>query len=122
MVRLGYLKEEVSHNANFDCVFFPPTIVDFGYILNRDPKPFPPPVKVSKEMVDCMGGPSSPNYARFRQLCFTAFSILRKNSSLILNLIGLMTDANVGDIKVEPDRAVPKVGSTAGRIRSPHKR
>ncbi|PWN29560.1 phosphatidylinositol 3-kinase [Jaminaea rosea] len=83
--------------------------VDFGYILNRDPKPFPPPVKVSKEMVDCMGGTTSTHYARFRQLCFTAFSILRKNSGLILNLIGLMVDANVGDIKVEPDRAVAKV-------------
>ena len=83
--------------------------VDFGYILNRDPKPFPPPVKVAKEMVDCMGGTASPHYARFRQLCFTAFSILRKNSGLILNLIGLMVDANLGDIKVEPDRAVAKV-------------
>jgi len=60
-------------------------------------------------MVDCMGGPTSPNHARFRQLCFTAFSILRKNANLILNLVGLMQDAPVGDIKVEPDRAVGKV-------------
>ncbi|CAO1628163.1 unnamed protein product [Parajaminaea phylloscopi] len=83
--------------------------VDFGYILNRDPKPFPPPVKVAKEMVDCMGGTTSLHYKRFRQLCFTAFSILRKNSGLILNLVGMMVDANVGDIKIEPDRAVAKV-------------
>ena len=27
--------------------------IDFGYILGRDPKPFPPPMKLSKEMV-CM--------------------------------------------------------------------
>ncbi|CAO1623439.1 unnamed protein product [Sympodiomycopsis kandeliae] len=83
--------------------------VDFGYILNRDPKPFPPPVKLSKEMVEGMGGPTSANYARFRQLCFTAFSILRKNANLILNLIALMQDASVGDIKIEPDKAVGKV-------------
>ena len=25
--------------------------VDFGYILGRDPKPFPPPMKLNKEMV-----------------------------------------------------------------------
>ena len=25
--------------------------IDFGYILGRDPKPFPPPMKLSKEMV-----------------------------------------------------------------------
>lgn len=60
-------------------------------------------------MVEGMGGPTSPNYARFRQLCFTAFEILRKNANLILNLVALMQDASVGDIKVEPDRAVGKV-------------
>ena len=25
--------------------------IDFGYILGRDPKPFPPPMKLNKEMV-----------------------------------------------------------------------
>lgn len=30
--------------------------IDFGYILGRDPKPMPPPMKLSKEMVDAMGG------------------------------------------------------------------
>lgn len=73
--------------------------VDFGYILGRDPKPFPPPVKVCKEMVDCMGGPQSPHYMRFKNFCFTAFTILRKSANLILNLVSLMVDANIPDIK-----------------------
>ncbi|KAK0480262.1 atypical/PIKK/PI3K protein kinase [Armillaria novae-zelandiae] len=73
--------------------------VDFGYILGRDPKPFPPAVKVCKEMVDGMGGAQSPHYARFKNFCFTAFSILRKNANLILNLVSLMVDANIPDIK-----------------------
>ncbi|KAF9463883.1 atypical/PIKK/PI3K protein kinase [Collybia nuda] len=73
--------------------------VDFGYILGRDPKPFPPPVKVCKEMVDGMGGAQSPHYARFKNFCFTAFSILRKSANLILNLVALMVDANIPDIK-----------------------
>ena len=30
--------------------------IDFGYILGRDPKPFPPPMKLCKEMVEAMGG------------------------------------------------------------------
>ena len=29
--------------------------IDFGFILGRDPKPFPPPVKLTKEMVVAMG-------------------------------------------------------------------
>lgn len=73
--------------------------VDFGYILGRDPKPFPPQVKVCKEMVDGMGGAQSVHYARFRALCFTAFSILRKSANLILNLVALMADANIPDLR-----------------------
>ena len=74
-------------------------LVDFGYILGRDPKPFPPQVKVCKEMVDGMGGAQSPHYARFKNFCFTAFTILRKSTNLILNLVTLMVDANIPDIK-----------------------
>ncbi|KAG1740390.1 kinase-like domain-containing protein [Suillus occidentalis] len=73
--------------------------VDFGYILGRDPKPFPPPVKVCKEMVDGMGGAQSTHYTRFKNYCFTAFTILRKSANLILNLVALMVDANIPDIK-----------------------
>jgi len=83
--------------------------VDFGYILGRDPKPFPPPMKLCKEMVEAMGGASSPQYQCFRSFCFSTFSILRKTSNLILNLFGLMVDANIKDIAIEPDKAVMKV-------------
>ncbi|CAG7852601.1 Phosphatidylinositol 3-kinase vps34 Short=PI3-kinase vps34; Short=PI3K vps34; Short=PtdIns-3-kinase vps34; AltName: Full=Vacuolar protein sorting-associated protein 34 [Serendipita indica DSM 11827] len=73
--------------------------VDFGYILGRDPKPFPPPVKLCKEMVQAMGGAQSAHYQRFNRLCYTAFTILRKHSNLIINLVSLMVDANIPDIK-----------------------
>lgn len=61
-------------------------------------------------MVDAMGGPSSPHYNRFKSLCYTAFIGLRKNANLILNLIALMVEANIQDIRLEPDKAVLKVG------------
>lgn len=83
--------------------------VDFGYILGRDPKPFPPPVKVCKEMVEAMGGTSSVYYVRFKKLCHTAYACLRKNANLILNLVSLMVDANIPDIRSEPDKAVLKI-------------
>lgn len=83
--------------------------MDFGYILGRDPKPYPPPVKVCKEMVDAMGGPGSAHYGRFQSLCYTAFIGLRKNANLILNLVALMVDAGIQDIQLEPDKAVWKV-------------
>jgi len=60
-------------------------------------------------MIDAMGGTTSPHYLRFRNLCSTAFSNLRKNANLILNLVALMVHSGVQDIKFEPDAAVGKV-------------
>ncbi|KAJ9083953.1 Phosphatidylinositol (PI) 3-kinase [Entomophthora muscae] len=83
--------------------------IDFGYFLGRDPKPFPPPMKLCKEMIEAMGGSSSVQYTKFLTYCFVAFNSLRKSSSLILNLLSLMLDANIPDIAIEPDKAVMKV-------------
>ena len=83
--------------------------IDFGYILGRDPKPFPPPMKLSKEMVEGMGGTASEHYQAFRKQCFTAFLHLRRYANLILNLFSLMVDASVPDIALEPDKTVMKV-------------
>lgn len=83
--------------------------IDFGYILGRDPKPLPPPMKLSKEMVEAMGGDSSEHYHEFRKQCYTAFLHLRRHANLILNLFSLMVDASVPDIALEPDKAVKKV-------------
>ncbi|KAJ6092592.1 Phosphatidylinositol 3-kinase [Penicillium sp. IBT 16267x] len=82
---------------------------DFGFILGRDPKPFAPMMKLCKEMVEGMGGTTSPHYLQFKQYCFTAYTTLRKSANLILNLFSLMVDANIPDIRVEPDKAVFKV-------------
>lgn len=66
-------------------------------------------MKLCKDMVDGMGGAKSAHYTAFKQYCFTAYTTLRKSSNLILNLFALMVDANIPDIKLEPDKAVLKV-------------
>ncbi|RWS16309.1 phosphatidylinositol 3-kinase catalytic subunit type 3-like protein [Dinothrombium tinctorium] len=83
--------------------------IDFGYILGRDPKPFPPPMKLSREMVEAMGGVNSEHYQQFKKLCYTAFLHLRRHANLILNLFNLMVDATIPDIALEPDKMVKKV-------------
>jgi phosphatidylinositol 3-kinase len=83
--------------------------IDFGYILGRDPKYMPPPMKLSKEMVEAMGGLQSDHYQEFRKLCYTAFLHLRRHANLILNLFSLMVGASVPDIALEPDKTVKKV-------------
>ncbi|KAK6540811.1 Phosphatidylinositol (PI) 3-kinase [Orbilia ellipsospora] len=82
---------------------------DFGFILGHDPKIFAPQMKLCKEMVDGMGGSDSVLFKQFKGYCFTAFTILRKNASLILNLWTLMVDAGIPDVEREPDTAVLKV-------------
>ena len=83
--------------------------IDFGFILGRDPKPLPPPMKLSKEMIDGFGGEKSEHYQEFKKECYTAFLSLRRYANLILNLFSLMVDASVPDIALEPDKTVKKV-------------
>lgn len=83
--------------------------IDFGYILGRDPKPMPPPMKLSKEMVEAMGGVNSEYHHEFRKQCFSAFLHLRRHANVMLNLFSLMVDASVPDIALEPDKSVKKV-------------
>jgi phosphatidylinositol 3-kinase len=69
----------------------------------------PPPMKLSKEMIEGFGGVNSEHYQQFRRECYTAFLYLRRHANLILNLFGLMVDASVPDIALEPDKTVKKV-------------
>jgi len=77
--------------------------IDFGYILGRDPKPLPPPMKLCREMVEAMGGAGSPHYEDFKTICCEAFNLLRKSSGLILNLFMLMVDGGIHDLASEHD-------------------
>ncbi|KDD73211.1 hypothetical protein H632_c2423p0, partial [Helicosporidium sp. ATCC 50920] len=80
--------------------------IDFGYMFGRDPKPFPPPMKLCREMVDAMGGPGAPHYAAFTTFCTEAYNLLRKSSGLLLGLVHLMAGANVPDIAPDPAGAL----------------
>lgn len=75
--------------------------IDFGYIFGRDPKPLPPPFRITKEMVEGMGGTDSPEYRLFCSLAGQAYNVLRRHAGLILNLLHLMSDAGIEDLPSE---------------------
>jgi len=75
----------------------------------RDPKPFPPPMKLCKEMVDAMGGANAAPYRRFRSMACEAYNILRKNAGLILSLVHLMAGASITDVRLDPEKALLKL-------------
>jgi len=78
--------------------------IDFGFILGRDPKPWPPPMKLSPEMIEGMGS----SIQHFKIYCCNAYNTLRKSSNLILNLVTLMIDAGIEHIN-QRDKSVLKV-------------
>ena len=72
--------------------------IDFGYILGKDPKPMPPPIKLCKEMVECMGGRNSKGYSDFQQKCVNAYWVLRENARVIVNMFYLMIDSGIPEL------------------------
>ena len=69
--------------------------IDFGYILGKECKPFPPPMKLCKEIVECMGGKGSNQYQDFTKLCCECYNTIRKSSKLIMNLFQMIINSNI---------------------------
>ena len=78
-------------------------------MAGRDPKPFPPPMKLNKEMIDAMGGADSDQYRKFRTLACEAYNILRKSASLLVSLFHLMAGASIPDVQSDPEKAMLKL-------------
>lgn len=83
--------------------------IDFGFIFGADPKLLPPPFKLTKEMVEGMGGLESVHYLRFKTYCCQAYNWLRKSADLILNLLSLMVDAGIEELTNDPETTLQKV-------------
>ena len=66
--------------------------IDFGYAMGEDPKPYPPPFKLNKQMINVFAGGYR---SRFISRCVAYYLYLRKKAKLFLNLMYLMIDANL---------------------------
>nr|CAB3461580.1 unnamed protein product [Digitaria exilis] len=91
--------------------------IDFAFILGRDPKPFPSPMKLCKEMVEAMGGAESQYYTKFKSYCCEAYNILRKSSNLILNLFKLMGGSNIPCISCVESAGLKGIGQLQQKFR-----
>ena len=69
--------------------------IDFGYIFGKDPKPFPPPFKLSPGMVKGMGNQKSEEFRRFCRYCCEAYNRVRSQGNVILALTSMMADADI---------------------------
>lgn len=72
--------------------------VDYGFILGKDPKPLPPLVRLTKEMIEGFGGSESAGYSTFLEHCVAAFRILRRFAPLLIAVFSLICDSGLPGI------------------------
>uniref|UniRef100_A0A7S2G6Z9 Phosphatidylinositol 3-kinase n=1 Tax=Octactis speculum TaxID=3111310 RepID=A0A7S2G6Z9_9STRA len=78
--------------------------IDFGFILGDDPKKkffTPPPFRITRSMIDAMGGQDSEYFTEFCKHAIGAFLELRKHAYLIMSLLRLMKDAGIDALQTE---------------------
>jgi len=83
--------------------------IDFGYILGKDPKLYPPPMKLCKQMVECMGGKNSKGYEDFKKRCVDAYLYLRSNARLVVNMFYLMIHCGINELSESPEHVLNKL-------------
>lgn len=90
-----FLQIKDRHNANILIDNLGHVIhIDFGFLLSNAPgsgiKFEKAPFKLTKEFVDCMGGPNSKTFSKFRKLLWRGFAALVKHSQKIIILVEMM--------------------------------
>lgn len=73
--------------------------IDYGYILGSDPKfgvlGMTPAMRITKDIIDAMGGLESTGYLEFKAHCKDIYKVLRRYTSLFMSLLSIMTDQNL---------------------------
>lgn len=83
--------------------------IDFGFMFGKDPKPFPPPFRLTPEMVAAMGGMQHQDFEMFMSYATRAFNVLRGSADIILGALEMMIDAGIPDMRDHPRRAIAEV-------------
>jgi Phosphatidylinositol 3- and 4-kinase/Phosphoinositide 3-kinase family, accessory domain (PIK domain)/FYVE zinc finger len=61
--------------------------IDFGFILGQDPKPLMPLMRITKDMIDCLGGKGHADYERFVNYSIRIYLCLRRHAGIFFQLI-----------------------------------
>lgn len=69
--------------------------IDFSYIFGKDPKFFPPLMKLIQEMICAMGGTSSESFEVFNTYICAKYVTLRKYAKSLISLISLAANSGL---------------------------
>jgi len=68
--------------------------IDYSFCIGHDPKPFYPSIRITKEMIDMIGGENSINYKYFIENCNKYYNCIRKYTNVISLMIYLLYNIN----------------------------
>lgn len=66
--------------------------IDYGFILGYDPRPITPAMRITRDIVDTMGGENSEYYNLFKNYCTRIYNCLRKYTWLFMSMLLLLTE------------------------------
>ncbi|CAH8609292.1 unnamed protein product [Dicrocoelium dendriticum] len=69
--------------------------IDFSFIFGNDPKPMATEVRLTRSMIEAMGGANTNQFSEFWKITFTAFLVLRRHANLFLTLFSLVSNMDV---------------------------
>ncbi|KAF6777301.1 hypothetical protein AHF37_03592 [Paragonimus kellicotti] len=69
--------------------------IDFSFIFGNDPKPMATEVRLTRSMIEAMGGANTSQFSEFWKITFTAFLVLRRHANLFLTLFSLISNMDV---------------------------
>lgn len=65
--------------------------VDFSFLLGKDPKHVKCEMKITKDMLEMLGGINSSNFVKFKTKCINVYKKIRKHSSLWFLLLSYLS-------------------------------
>ncbi|KAG5452089.1 Phosphatidylinositol 3-kinase catalytic subunit type 3 [Clonorchis sinensis] len=69
--------------------------IDFSFLFGNDPKPMATEVRLTRSMIEAMGGANTSQFGEFWKITFTAFLVLRRHANLFLSLFSLIQNVSV---------------------------
>ncbi|VDN97214.1 unnamed protein product [Rodentolepis nana] len=79
--------------------------IDFSFIFGNDPKMMAPNVRLTKDMIETMGGTKTELFKSFLNSGYTAFLNLRGHANVFMAILSLVQDAGIGDIARDPQKS-----------------
>lgn len=74
--------------------------IDYDYILDCDPKISSPKMKITADMIDCLGGVNSKYYESFLQTCTDMYNCIRKHASVFTMMLIHLSNAEKNQMDI----------------------